>query len=98
MESTSRHPTQVRWGTCFTRWAGFFFISFYPSLGRGEGRIWLFPVIPCIGVVSTFVFLTTHNRTQAFESMHAHALGQSPDFKHFLNFVEKSERGVVAGR
>ncbi len=39
-----------------------------------------------------------HNRTQAFEQMHAHALGQSPDFRHFLNFVEKSERGVVAGR
>jgi len=39
-----------------------------------------------------------HNRTQAFEHMHAHALGQSQDFQHFLNFVEKSERGVVAGR
>jgi len=38
------------------------------------------------------------NRTQAFEKMHAHPLGQSEDFKHFLNFVEKSERGVVAGR
>jgi UDP-N-acetylglucosamine acyltransferase len=38
------------------------------------------------------------NRTQAFERMHEHALGQSEDFKHFLSFVEQSERGVVAGR
>lgn len=38
------------------------------------------------------------NRTQAFAQMHAHALGTTPDFQHFLGFVEKSERGVVAGR
>jgi len=39
-----------------------------------------------------------HNRTQAFEQMHAHPLGATPDFQHFLTFVERSERGVVAGR
>ncbi len=39
-----------------------------------------------------------HNRTQAFEKMHAHPLGGSEDFKRFLSFVERSERGVVAGR
>lgn len=39
-----------------------------------------------------------HNRTQAFEKMHAHSLGTSEDFKRFLTFVERSERGVVAGR
>ena len=39
-----------------------------------------------------------HNRTQAFERLHAHPLGPGADFRHFLNFVEKSERGVVAGR
>lgn len=39
-----------------------------------------------------------HNRTQAFEKMHAHPLGASEDFKRFLTFVERSERGVVAGR
>ena len=39
-----------------------------------------------------------HNRTQAFERMRAHPLGSTGDFHHFLNFVEKSERGVVAGR
>jgi UDP-N-acetylglucosamine acyltransferase len=39
-----------------------------------------------------------HNRTQAFEKMHAHPLGQSADFQRFLTFVERSERGVVAGR
>jgi UDP-N-acetylglucosamine acyltransferase len=39
-----------------------------------------------------------HNRTQAFEQMHAHPLGATPDFQRFLSFVERSERGVVAGR
>ena len=38
------------------------------------------------------------NRTQAFESMHRHSLASTADFQHFLSFVEKSERGVVAGR
>jgi UDP-N-acetylglucosamine acyltransferase len=38
------------------------------------------------------------NRTQAFAQMHAHASGSTADFLHFLSFVEKSERGVVAGR
>ena len=27
-----------------------------------------------------------------------HALAAAPDFQHFLRFVEKSERGVIAGR
>lgn len=39
-----------------------------------------------------------HNRAQAFARLHAHPLGSGADFQHFLNFVEKSERGVVAGR
>jgi UDP-N-acetylglucosamine acyltransferase len=39
-----------------------------------------------------------HNRTQAFELMRANALAQTPEFLHFLGFVEKSERGVVAGK
>ncbi len=38
------------------------------------------------------------NRTQAFASMRAHAHARQPDFRHFLAFVEQSERGVVAGR
>lgn len=43
-------------------------------------------------------YRTGLNRTQAFEQMHAHALAGSPEFTHFLQFVEKSERGVVAGK
>lgn len=39
-----------------------------------------------------------YNRTQAFEHMRAHKLAGSPEFKHFLEFVTQSERGVVAGR
>jgi UDP-N-acetylglucosamine acyltransferase len=38
------------------------------------------------------------NRTQALEKMHAHPLAGSVEFQAFLAFVEKSERGVVAGR
>lgn len=43
-------------------------------------------------------YRTGLNRTQAFEAMHQHSLGGSADFQHFLQFVEKSERGVIAGR
>ena len=39
-----------------------------------------------------------YNRTQAFEHMRQHKLAATPDFQHFLNFVTKSERGVVAGK
>ena len=39
-----------------------------------------------------------YNRTQAFEHMRQHKVATSPDFQHFLNFVTKSERGVVAGK
>ncbi len=39
-----------------------------------------------------------YNRTQAFEHMRTHKLATSPEFQHFLNFVTKSERGVVAGK
>lgn len=38
------------------------------------------------------------NRTQALEKMHAHPLAGSVEFQSFLAFVEKSERGVLAGR
>ncbi len=43
-------------------------------------------------------YRTGLNRTQAFDAMHKHALSAAPDFQHFLRFVEKSERGVIAGR
>jgi UDP-N-acetylglucosamine acyltransferase len=43
-------------------------------------------------------YRTGLNRTQAFAQMHAHPLGSTADFQHFLSFVEKSERGVIAGR
>jgi UDP-N-acetylglucosamine acyltransferase len=39
-----------------------------------------------------------YNRTQAFEHMRTHKLATQSDFHHFLNFVTKSERGVVAGK
>ncbi len=39
-----------------------------------------------------------YNRTQAFEHMRTSKYAQSADFQHFLNFVTKSERGVVAGK
>ncbi len=37
-------------------------------------------------------------RAQAFAQMRAHALSGTPDFQHFLGFVTRSERGVIAGR
>lgn len=43
-------------------------------------------------------YRTGLNRTQAFEKLHAHPLAATPEFRNFLQFVEKSERGVIAGR
>ena len=39
-----------------------------------------------------------YNRTQAFEHMRTSKYATTPDFQHFLSFVTKSERGVVAGK
>jgi len=39
-----------------------------------------------------------YNRTQAFEHMRTSKFAAAPDFQHFLSFVTKSERGVVAGK
>lgn len=39
-----------------------------------------------------------YNRSQAFEHMRTHKLAGTAEFKHFLDFVTKSERGVVAGK
>ena len=39
-----------------------------------------------------------YNRTQAFEHMRTHKLAETPEFQHFLGFVTKSERGVIAGK
>lgn len=39
-----------------------------------------------------------YNRTQAFEHMRTHRHATTEEFQHFLNFVTKSERGVVAGK
>ena len=39
-----------------------------------------------------------YNRTQAFEHMRTHKVAAVAEFQHFLNFVTKSERGVVAGK
>ena len=39
-----------------------------------------------------------YNRTQAFEHMRTSKFAAASDFQHFLNFVTKSERGVVAGK
>ena len=39
-----------------------------------------------------------YNRTQAFEHMRTSKFATTVDFQHFLSFVTKSERGVVAGK
>jgi UDP-N-acetylglucosamine acyltransferase len=75
-----------------------------PAIARSINKVGLerhgFSVERLEAVKQAFrVFYRTGlNRTQAFERMHAHPLAESPEFTHFLNFVEKSERGVVAGR
>ncbi|HWA27670.1 MAG TPA: acyl-ACP--UDP-N-acetylglucosamine O-acyltransferase [Lacunisphaera sp.] len=54
--------------------------------------------LDAIKQVFRLFYRSGYNRTQAFEHMRQHKLAGSPDFQHFLNFVTKSERGVVAGK
>jgi UDP-N-acetylglucosamine acyltransferase len=44
------------------------------------------------------IYRAGHNRTQALERLREHKLSGSEEFKHFLAFAEKSERGLIAGR
>ncbi len=44
------------------------------------------------------VYRSGHNRTQALERLREHKLSESDEFKHFLAFAEKSERGFIAGK
>ncbi|WP_438482149.1 acyl-ACP--UDP-N-acetylglucosamine O-acyltransferase [Oleiharenicola lentus] len=75
-----------------------------PAIARSINKVGLerfgFTIEQLDAVKQAFrVFYRTGlNRTQAFERMHAHALANTAEFTHFLNFVERSERGVVAGK
>ena len=44
------------------------------------------------------VYRAGHNRTQALERLREHKLSGSDEFKHFLAFAEKSDRGFIAGK
>ena len=44
------------------------------------------------------IYRAGHNRTQALERVREHKLSGTAEFKHFLSFAEKSERGFVAGK
>ena len=75
-----------------------------PAVARAINRVGLerqgFGPAQMDGVKQAFriFYREGHNRTQAFEQMRAHPLAQNPEFLHFLNFVERSERGVLAGK
>ena len=44
------------------------------------------------------IYRAGHNRTQALERLREHKLSASEEFRHFLSFAGKSERGLIAGR
>jgi UDP-N-acetylglucosamine acyltransferase len=44
------------------------------------------------------IYRAGYNRTQALERLHGHKLSGSDEFRHFLSFAEKSERGFIAGK
>ena len=44
------------------------------------------------------VYRSGHNRTQALERLREHKLCESDEFRHFLAFADKSDRGFIAGK
>jgi UDP-N-acetylglucosamine acyltransferase len=44
------------------------------------------------------VYRAGYNRTQALDKLREHSLAGTEEFKHFLSFADKSERGFVGGR
>jgi UDP-N-acetylglucosamine acyltransferase len=44
------------------------------------------------------IYRAGHNRTQALERLREHKLSGSDEFRHFLAFAEKSDRGFIAGK
>ena len=48
--------------------------------------------------VFRLVYRAGHNRTQALERLREHPLSATPEFKHFLAFADKSERGFITSK
>jgi UDP-N-acetylglucosamine acyltransferase len=48
--------------------------------------------------VFRLVYRAGHNRTQALEELRRHALGSTPEFRHFLAFADASERGFITSK
>lgn len=44
------------------------------------------------------VYRAGYNRTQALEKLREHALSSTAEFKHFLAFADKSERGFITSK
>jgi UDP-N-acetylglucosamine acyltransferase len=75
-----------------------------PAVARSINKVGLerhgFTVEQLEAVKQAFrlVYRAGHNRTQALERVREHKLSGTAEFKHFLSFAEKSERGFVAGK
>ncbi|HVZ63446.1 MAG TPA: acyl-ACP--UDP-N-acetylglucosamine O-acyltransferase [Lacunisphaera sp.] len=54
--------------------------------------------LEAIKQVFRIVYRTGLNRTQALERLQEHKLAGTEEFRHFLAFAEKSERGFIAGK
>ena len=54
--------------------------------------------LEAIKLAFRIVYRSGHNRTQALERLREHKLSESDEFRHFLAFADKSDRGFIAGK
>lgn len=75
-----------------------------PAIARSINKVGLerhgFTLAQMEAVKTLFriVYRAGHNRTQALEKLREHPLAESAEFKHFLAFAGRGERGFVAGK
>jgi UDP-N-acetylglucosamine acyltransferase len=75
-----------------------------PAVARSINKVGLerngFSVAQLESVKQLFrvVFRAGYNRTQALEKLREHALSDTPEFKHFLEFAAASERGFISSK
>ncbi|MSU45940.1 MAG: acyl-ACP--UDP-N-acetylglucosamine O-acyltransferase [Lacunisphaera sp.] len=54
--------------------------------------------LEAIKQIFRLVYRAGHNRTQALEILREHKLNDMAEFKHFLAFADRSDRGFIAGK
>ncbi len=75
-----------------------------PAVARSINKVGLersgyTPVqLEAIKQIFRLIYRAGHNRMQALEVLREHKLSDTAEFKHFLDFADRSDRGFIAGK